>query len=67
MDDAEVLKKELASVQRLMDDLATVKERELGDLQKQLEVLQSDYEALKNQHNSSSEIIAEVQPSVGNQ
>ncbi|XP_046450750.1 early endosome antigen 1-like isoform X2 [Daphnia pulex] len=63
VDDAEVLKKELASVQRLMDDLATVKERELGDLQKQLEVLQSDYEALKNQHNSSSEIIAEVQPS----
>ncbi len=50
-----------------MDDLATVKERELGDLQKQLEVLQSDYEALKNQHNSSSEIIAEVQTSVGNQ
>lgn len=65
MDDTEVLKKELASVQRLMDDLATVKERELTDLQKQLEDLQSDHEALKNRRNSSSEIIADVQPLVG--
>jgi prefoldin subunit 5 len=65
MDDTEVLKKELASVQRLMDDLATAKERELTDLQKQLEDLQSDHEALKNRRNSSSEIIADVQPLVG--
>jgi hypothetical protein len=65
MDDVEVLKKELASVQRLMDDLATAKERELTDLQKQLEDLQSDHEALKNRRNSSSEIIAEAQPRVG--
>ena len=67
VDDAEVLQRELASVQRLMDDLATAKEIELSDLQKQLEDLQSDHEALKNRHNSSSEIMAEVQPPVGNQ
>ncbi len=65
MDDTEVLKKELATVQRLMDDLATAKDRELTDLQKQLEDLQSDHEALKNRRNSSSEIIADVQPLVG--
>ncbi|KAI9562572.1 hypothetical protein GHT06_010026 [Daphnia sinensis] len=61
-DDAEVLKKELATVQRLMDDLATAKERELGDLQKKLDDLQADHEALKNQHNSSQRI-EETRPS----
>lgn len=65
-DDAEVLKKELATVQRLMDDLTTDKERELGDLQKKLDDLQADHEALKNQHNSSQRI-EETRPSVGNQ
>lgn len=62
-DDAEVLKKELATVQRLMDDLTTDKERELGDLQKKLDDLQADHEALKNQHNSSQRI-EETRPSV---
>ncbi len=48
LDDSDVLKKELASVQRLMDQLATDKEKELADLQEKLRDLQADHEDLKN-------------------
>ena len=43
LDDTDVLKKELATVQRLMDELSTDKERELADLQKKLVDLQTNH------------------------
>ena len=43
LDDTDVLKKELATVQRLMDELATDKERELADLQKKLADIQTNH------------------------
>lgn len=52
LDDTDVLKKELASVQRLMDELATDKEKELADLQEKLRDLQADHEDLKNKQTS---------------
>lgn len=47
MDDAEVLKKELSSVQRLMDEVNVDKERELSDLKNSLNALQLENENLK--------------------
>ena len=43
LDDTVVLKKELATIQRLMDELATDKERELTDLQKKIVDLQTNH------------------------
>ena len=48
VDDAEVLRKELASIQRLMDELASAKEMERDVLQSRLDELQMEHEALKN-------------------
>lgn len=54
VDDAEVLRKELASVQRLMDELASAKEMERDVLQSRLDELQMEHEALKNKDYSVS-------------
>lgn len=55
VDDSEVLKKELASIQRLMDESATVKEKELDELREKLSDLQIENETLKNEHKSANE------------
>ena len=43
LDDTDVLKRELATVQRLMDELATDKEKELADLHQKLVDLQTNH------------------------
>lgn len=55
VDDAEVLKKELASVQRLMNELTVAKETELGDLKKELFNLQLEYGALKEKYSRNDQ------------
>ena len=57
VDDAEVLRKELASVQRLMDELASAKEMERDVLQSRLDELQMEHEALKNKDYSVLNLI----------
>ncbi len=52
VDDAEVLRKELASIQWLMDELASAKEMERDVLQSRLDELQMEHEALKNKDHS---------------
>ena len=48
LDDAEVLKKELSSVQHLMDEMTRDKEHELDQLRKTLADIQTENELLKN-------------------
>ena len=49
MDDAEMLKGELTSVQRMMDQMTLAKENERDVLQTNLEELLIQHEALKNE------------------
>ena len=54
VDDSEVLKIELASIQRLMDESVTAKEKELDELRGKLTDLQIENETLKSEHKKSS-------------
>lgn len=47
LDDAQILKQELATVQRLMDEMAHVREQERDELQKKLNQLQAEHDDLK--------------------
>ena len=48
LDDAKLLKQELSSVQRLMDEMTQAKEKEKRELQKKFDELQLEHETLKN-------------------
>ena len=48
LDDAKLLKQELSSVQRLMDEMTQAKEKEKRELQKNFDELQLEHETLKN-------------------
>lgn len=51
LDDAEMLKRELASVQRMMDQMTLTKEKERDALKTNLVELQNEHEILKNELN----------------
>ena len=49
LDDAKLLKQELSSVQRLMDEMTQAKEEEKRELQKKFDELQLEHELLKKE------------------